>query len=74
MRLPYSVLTLAVFAACGPSGTSSPRTAPLPTPDADLLARARELHVDHAVKVAGVDHVGISSDFDGGGGIVGCRR
>jgi microsomal dipeptidase-like Zn-dependent dipeptidase len=28
-------------------------------------------HIDHAVKVAGVDHVGISSDFDGGGGITG---
>jgi membrane dipeptidase len=28
-------------------------------------------HIDHAVKVAGVDHVGIASDFDGGGGIVG---
>jgi len=28
-------------------------------------------HVDHAVEVAGVDHVGIASDFDGGGGIVG---
>lgn len=25
--------------------------------------------VDHAVSVAGIDHVGISSDFDGGGGI-----
>ena len=22
-------------------------------------------HVDHAVKVAGIDHVGIGSDFDG---------
>ena len=30
-------------------------------------------HVDHAVKVAGIDHVGISSDFDGGGGIEGWR-
>ena len=30
-------------------------------------------HVDHAVKVAGIDHVGISSDFDGGGGITGWR-
>ena len=30
-------------------------------------------HIDHAVKVAGIDHVGISSDFDGGGGIVGWR-
>lgn len=28
-------------------------------------------HVDHAVSVAGLDHVGLSSDFDGGGGIVG---
>jgi membrane dipeptidase len=30
-------------------------------------------HIDHAVKVAGIDHVGISSDFDGGGGIVGWK-
>ena len=28
-------------------------------------------HIDHAVRVAGIDHVGIASDFDGGGGIVG---
>lgn len=28
-------------------------------------------HIDHAVRVAGVDHVGIASDFDGGGGIDG---
>jgi membrane dipeptidase len=28
-------------------------------------------HIDHAVRVAGIDHVGISSDFDGGGGIAG---
>jgi len=30
-------------------------------------------HIEHAVKVAGIDHVGISSDFDGGGGITGWR-
>ena len=30
-------------------------------------------HIDHAVKVAGIDHVGIASDFDGGGGIVGWK-
>ncbi|MEX2155170.1 MAG: dipeptidase [Gemmatimonadaceae bacterium] len=30
-------------------------------------------HIDHAVTVAGIDHVGISSDFDGGGGIRGWR-
>jgi membrane dipeptidase len=28
-------------------------------------------HIDHAVKLIGIDHVGISSDFDGGGGIPG---
>lgn len=28
-------------------------------------------HIDHAVQRVGVDHVGISSDFDGGGGVVG---
>ena len=28
-------------------------------------------HIDYAVKLIGIDHVGISSDFDGGGGVVG---
>ena len=28
-------------------------------------------HIGHAVKVIGLDHVGIASDFDGGGGIEG---
>ncbi len=28
-------------------------------------------HIDHAVEVAGIDHVGIASDFDGGGGVLG---
>ena len=28
-------------------------------------------HIDYAVELIGIDHVGISSDFDGGGGIVG---
>lgn len=31
-------------------------------------------HVDYAVKRIGVEHVGISSDFDGGGGFVGWRH
>ncbi|MCG6957075.1 MAG: dipeptidase, partial [Gemmatimonadetes bacterium] len=30
-------------------------------------------HIDHAVQLIGVDHVGISADFDGGGGIDGFR-
>jgi membrane dipeptidase len=30
-------------------------------------------HIDHIVKVAGIDYVGIGSDFDGGGGLADCR-
>lgn len=29
-------------------------------------------HVQHVVDIIGIDHVGIGSDFDGGGGIEGC--
>lgn len=29
-------------------------------------------HIDHMVEVAGIDHVGIGTDFDGGGGVEGC--
>jgi membrane dipeptidase len=28
-------------------------------------------HIDYVVKLIGIDHVGISSDFDGGGGVTG---
>jgi membrane dipeptidase len=30
-------------------------------------------HIDHVVQVIGIDYVGIGTDFDGGGGIDGCR-
>ena len=33
---------------------------------ADLVA-----HIDYAVELIGIDHIGIASDFDGGGGITG---
>ena len=29
-------------------------------------------HIDHVKKVVGVDYAGIGTDFDGGGGVVGC--
>ena len=29
-------------------------------------------HINHAVTIAGIDHVGIGTDFDGDGGIPGC--
>jgi membrane dipeptidase len=30
-------------------------------------------HIDHIVEVAGIDHVGIGTDFDGGGVVDGCE-
>ena len=29
-------------------------------------------HLEHAIEVAGIDHVGIGTDFDGDGAVVGC--
>jgi len=29
-------------------------------------------HIDHIVEIAGIEHVGIGTDFDGGGGVEGC--
>jgi membrane dipeptidase len=29
-------------------------------------------HIDHIVNIAGIDHVGIGTDFDGGGGLKDC--
>ncbi len=30
-------------------------------------------HIDHVVELIGIDHVGIGTDFDGGGGVEGCN-
>ena len=37
-------------------------------------ATLRELvdHIEHVIKLVGVDYVGIGTDFDGGGGVLGC--
>jgi membrane dipeptidase len=39
-------------------------------------ATVKELvdHIDHVVNLIGIDHVGIGTDFDGGGGIDGCNE
>ena len=39
----------------------------------DPLATVKNVvdHIDHIVRIAGIDHVGIGCDFDGGGGIDG---
>lgn len=40
-----------------------------------ILATVADMvdHIDHIVKVAGIEHVGIGTDFDGGGGLADCR-
>lgn len=30
-------------------------------------------HIEHIIEVAGIDYVGVGSDFDGGGGLLGCN-
>ena len=30
-------------------------------------------HIEHVIQVIGIDYVGISTDFDGGGGVDGCK-
>ena len=30
-------------------------------------------HIDHVIQIIGIEHVGIGTDFDGGGGVEGCR-
>lgn len=41
----------------------------------EKLATVKDVvdHIDHVVQVTGIDHVGIGTDFDGGGGVDGCR-
>ena len=41
----------------------------------EKLATVKDIvdHIDHVVQVIGIDYVGIGTDFDGGGGVEGCR-
>jgi len=45
------------------------------SPDKERKASLQDLmlHIDHIVSVAGIDHVGIGLDFDGGGGGEACN-
>jgi membrane dipeptidase len=56
------ITALDAFLRTAPAGGKSPATV------ADMAD-----HVDHAVRRIGIDHVGLSSDFDGGGGIPGWK-
>ncbi|NND15478.1 MAG: membrane dipeptidase, partial [Eudoraea sp.] len=52
--------------ALGNELVASRTNAPEPTNISDFVD-----HIDYMVNLIGIDHVGISSDFDGGGGIAG---
>ncbi|CAN5393267.1 dipeptidase [soil metagenome] len=39
---------------------------PIPPTDVETVAN----HIDHAIKLAGIDHVGLGSDYDGVGGAI----
>ncbi|WP_426957947.1 dipeptidase [Muricoccus radiodurans] len=47
-----------------------------PGPEGTYSASVEDIadHVDHAVRRIGLAHVGLSSDFDGGGGVTGWRH
>jgi membrane dipeptidase len=50
-------------------GFIDPRWTPAVWPERPSLDQLLD-HVDHAVEVGGIDHVGIGSDFDGGGSVL----
>jgi len=67
MQLADSVLTPGVLAAAGQEWHRIEATYPNPRATLDDYVK----HIEHAVKVAGIYHVGIGCDFDGGGGLAG---
>ncbi len=67
MQLADSVLTPEVLAAAGKEWERIEKAYPNPTATLEDYIR----HIEHAVNVAGIDHVGVGCDFDGGGGVTG---
>ncbi len=67
LQLADSVLTPEVMAAAGKEWQRIQAIYPNPTATLDDYVK----HIEHAVKVAGIYHVGIGCDFDGGGGVTG---
>jgi membrane dipeptidase len=67
LQLSATVLTTEALAAV--SGEWHRLETTYPSPVVTLADYVR--HIEHAVAVAGIDHVGIGCDFDGGGGFPG---
>lgn len=64
MRYKDAVLTPEVNAAADRDFDAIAAEHPAPKASLEDVVR----HIEHAVEVAGIDHVGIGCDFDGGGG------
>lgn len=62
----YMIQWQQVRAAAAPRVESEVHTAAPPVDVKDFVD-----HIDYMVELIGIDHVGISSDFDGGGGVYG---
>jgi membrane dipeptidase len=67
MQLKDAVLTPEVLAAAGREWHRIEAAYPNPPATLDDYVK----HIEHAVTVAGIDHVGVGCDFDGGGGVTG---
>jgi membrane dipeptidase len=67
LKLQSMVLTPEVQRWAGGEWDRIDREYPNPPATLDHFIR----HIEHAVAVAGIDHVGIGCDFDGGGGVAG---
>lgn len=67
LKLADVVLTPDVLAEAGKEWHRIQTAYPNPPATLDDFIR----HITHAVEVAGIDHVGIGCDFDGGGGVTG---
>jgi membrane dipeptidase len=67
LQMSDRVLTPDVLRWAGGEWDRIDREYPNPPATLDHFIR----HIEHAVAVAGIDHVGIGCDFDGGGGVAG---
>ncbi len=73
LREKYGIQSFADFNALSDEQREAYRAEQRALDDAFPVATVEHLvdHIDHVVETVGIDYVGISSDFDGGGGING---
>jgi len=70
MQMKDTVLTTAALEEAGREWHRIEEKYPNPPATLDDYVR----HIEHAVQVAGINHVGVGCDFDGGGGVEGLNE